>query len=79
MLRVWIDSFDMKICTEKRGSKLIELTDNYNVDVCMFLPISFCQFSFRGKKIECEKETSIHWELIDEQAKSLWNRQTSGE
>ena len=54
MLRVWIDSFDIKICTEKRSSKLIELTDNNNVEVCLFLPKSCCQFPFE-EKTECEK------------------------
>ena len=74
VFRGWSNSFDMKICTDKRSSKYIELKDNNNVEACWFLPNSRCQFRFRGTTtIECDKETSIHWELLDEKSKSMWS------
>ena len=76
VFRGWSNSFDMKICTDKRSSKIIELKDNNNVEACWFLPNSNCQFRFRGTtKIDCDKET---WDLLDEKSKSMWSWPSPG-
>ena len=74
VFRGWTDTFGMRISTDKRSSKVTELIDNNNVEVCWFLPNSRCQFRFRGKStIDCFKEATRHWELLDEEAKSMWS------
>ena len=76
VFRGWSDSFDMKIFTDKRSSKVIELKDNNNVEACWFLPNSSCQFRFRGTTIiDYDKET---WELLDEKSKSMWSWPSPG-
>ena len=79
VFRGWTDSYEMKILTDKRSQKFIELESNNNVEICWLFHESKCQFRFRGtSRVDLGKDTLYHWEKLDYQSKSMWSWPTPG-
>ena len=80
VFRGWSESFEMKIYSDKRSQKYLELERNNNVEICWLFSKAKCQFRFRGlAKIEIGKDKLIQWNQLNEKSKSMWGWPSPGD
>ena len=79
VFRGWTESQQMKIFTDKRSSKYLEIQSNNKVEVCWLFNESKCQFRFRGSAtVDKSEDTLYNWNLLSERSKLMWSWRDPG-
>ncbi len=79
VFRGWSEYYQMKILTDSRSQKYLELESNKNVEICWLFTEAKSQFRLRGT-VEIDKsiDTYNHWDKLDSSTKSMWNWPSPG-
>ena len=79
VFRGWTKFNEMIVISDNRSKKIEEIKSNNYVEICWFFPTSMCQFRLRGRlNIDMSEDTTLHWNLLDDQARSMWGWPTPG-